>query len=149
MSPDDNGYHQFGKRRAHKWWRCIGSRGAPALLVGPWKASRPMDEDRHKTQALYISAPRQSVTTYFRYLSFGACFNKCQLIWLYKEVRTGSGCLWGRWKGRLFEGRLAPKYKDVNTKTGALAYQYKEFYMKTGRHCLPVGQSRHVTGISY
>ncbi|WP_429149435.1 hypothetical protein, partial [Aeromonas rivipollensis] len=76
-------------------------REAPALLVGSWKVSRHMDEDRHKTQALYISAPGQSVTTYFRHLLFGACFNKCQLIWLYKVARTGSGCLWGRWKGEV------------------------------------------------
>ena len=126
-----------------------GLGGRLRCWVGPWKVSRHMDEDRHKTQALYISAPGQSVTTYFRYLSFGACFNKCQLIWLYKGREQAAAVFGGGGRGRLFEGRLMSKYKDSNLKTGALAPQYKEFYMKTGRHCLPVGQSRHVTGISY
>ena len=82
-----------------------------------------MDEGRHKTQALYISAPGQSVTTYFRYLSFGACFNKCQLIWLYKGREQAAAVFGGDGRERLCEWRLAPKYKDVNTKTGALASQ--------------------------
>ena len=149
MSPDDNGYHRFGKHRAHKWWWSSGLKGE----LGCWSAhgaSRAIwGRKLHKTQALYISAPRQSVTTYFWRLSFCACFNKGQLIWLYKGARTGSGCICGGDRERLFEGRLATQYKTSKMKTGTLAPQYKELNLKTGRHGLPVGQSRYVTGISY